>query len=193
MARPAESGPARPVLYVDLDGTLCTLENASGNYAAAKPIPGAIEAVNRWYREGAYIIIFTARSMRTAKGDVAKAKDELKQCGKPSGFSTTLTARADRPAEVAAATAIQNSLKAAGIKVDIKQFPSGKYFSNFAGVPSYVHSHKLGTLVGKRTWGGLVHTADTPLFVDGGSMIAPRGGFFAADGHWASFLLGPVD
>ena len=46
-------------------------------------------------------------------------------------------------------------------------------------------SHKLGTLVGKRTWGGLVHTADTPPFVDGGSMIAPRGGFFAADGHWA--------
>jgi tricorn protease len=30
-----------------------------------------------------------------------------------------------------------------------------------------------------------VHTADTPLFVDGGSMIAPRGGFFDAAGHWA--------
>ncbi len=39
--------------------------------------------------------------------------------------------------------------------------------------------------MGKRTWGGLVHTADTPPFIDGGSMIAPRGGFFAADGHWA--------
>ncbi|HUA87718.1 MAG TPA: PDZ domain-containing protein [Bryobacteraceae bacterium] len=43
----------------------------------------------------------------------------------------------------------------------------------------------VGLLVGKRTWGGLVHTADTPVFVDGGSMIAPRGGFFAKDGHWA--------
>ena len=52
-------------------------------------------------------------------------------------------------------------------------------------LPYMFRSHKLGTLVGKRTWGGLVHTADTPLFVDGGSMIAPRGGFFAADGHWA--------
>jgi tricorn protease len=39
--------------------------------------------------------------------------------------------------------------------------------------------------VGKRTWGGLVHTADTPPFVDGGSAIAPRGGFFARDGKWA--------
>ena len=44
---------------------------------------------------------------------------------------------------------------------------------------------KIGLLVGKRTWGGLVHTADTPTFVDGGSMIAPRGGFFTRDGKWA--------
>jgi tricorn protease len=44
---------------------------------------------------------------------------------------------------------------------------------------------KIGVLVGKRTWGGLVHTADTPTFIDGGSMIAPRGGFFTRDGKWA--------
>jgi tricorn protease len=44
---------------------------------------------------------------------------------------------------------------------------------------------KIGLLVGKRTWGGLVHTADTPPFIDGGSMIAPRGGFFTRDGKWA--------
>jgi tricorn protease len=52
-------------------------------------------------------------------------------------------------------------------------------------LPYMFRARKLGTLVGKRTWGGLVHTADTPVFVDGGSMIAPRGGYFAADGHWA--------
>lgn len=44
---------------------------------------------------------------------------------------------------------------------------------------------KIGPLVGKRTWGGLVHTADTPGFIDGGSMIAPRGGFFTRDNKWA--------
>jgi tricorn protease len=50
----------------------------------------------------------------------------------------------------------------------------------------YMFKHrKIGLLVGKRTWGGLVHTADTPTFIDGGSMIAPRGGFFARDGKWA--------
>ncbi len=52
-------------------------------------------------------------------------------------------------------------------------------------MPYMFKRRKIGLLVGKRTWGGLVHTADTPPFVDGGSMIAPRGGFFARDGRWA--------
>ncbi|MEU6404517.1 ABC transporter substrate-binding protein [Streptomyces sp. NPDC046985] len=109
------------------------------------------------------------------KGDQAKAKAELKACGQPNGFSTTLTARADRPSEVAAATAIQNSLKGVGIAADIKQFPSGKYFSNFAGVPSYVHDHKLGMMM--MAWG-----ADWPTgygFLDqiiAGTAIKPSGG-----------------
>jgi tricorn protease len=42
----------------------------------------------------------------------------------------------------------------------------------------------VGPLVGERTWGGLVHTADTPPLVDGGRFVAPRGGFFNADGEW---------
>src|SRR5881394_4353218 len=52
-------------------------------------------------------------------------------------------------------------------------------------MPYMFHYRKIGLLVGKRTWGGLVHTADTPTFVDGGSAIAPRGGFFARDNRWA--------
>jgi len=52
-------------------------------------------------------------------------------------------------------------------------------------MPYMFKLRKIGPLVGKRTWGGLVHTADTPAFVDGGSMIAPRGGFFTRDGKWA--------
>jgi len=52
-------------------------------------------------------------------------------------------------------------------------------------MPYMFKRRKIGLLVGKRTWGGLVHTADTPPFIDGGSMIAPRGGFFSRDGRWA--------
>ncbi len=52
-------------------------------------------------------------------------------------------------------------------------------------MPFMFKRRKLGTLVGKRTWGGLVATTDTPPFVDGGSMIAPRFGFFGRDDKFA--------
>ncbi|WP_330173488.1 ABC transporter substrate-binding protein [Streptomyces sp. NBC_01498] len=109
------------------------------------------------------------------KGDVTKAKAALADCGQPNGFTTNLTARSDRPDEVQMATAIQASLKKVGINAEIKQYPSGKYFSNFAGVPSYVHEHKLGMMM--MAWG-----ADWPTgfgFLDqivNGSAIKPSGG-----------------
>jgi len=52
-------------------------------------------------------------------------------------------------------------------------------------MPYMFKLRKVGQLVGMRTWGGLVGIWDTPLFVDGGIMYAPRGGFFALDGKWA--------
>lgn len=109
------------------------------------------------------------------KGDVAKAKAALADCGQPNGFKTNLTARSDRPDEVQMATAIQASLKKVGIQAEIKQYPSGKYFGNFAGVPSYVKEHDLGMMM--MAWG-----ADWPTgfgFLDqivNGSAIKPSGG-----------------
>jgi tricorn protease len=52
-------------------------------------------------------------------------------------------------------------------------------------MPWMFQKRGVGPLVGERTWGGLVGIWDTPLFVDGGIMYAPRGGFFDRDGHWA--------
>ncbi len=52
-------------------------------------------------------------------------------------------------------------------------------------LPYMFKRRKIGPIVGKRTWGGLVGTWDTPQLIDGGSMIAPRGGFFDRDGKWA--------
>lgn len=52
-------------------------------------------------------------------------------------------------------------------------------------LPYLFRKMKIGTLVGTRTWGGLVGTWDTPPFIDGGRMVAPRGGFFDTDGKWA--------
>ncbi|MEW1862184.1 ABC transporter substrate-binding protein [Streptomyces sp. NPDC088194] len=108
-------------------------------------------------------------------GDVAKAKAALAACGKPGGFTTTLTARSDRQPEIDGATAIQAALKKVGITVNIKTFPSDKYFSNYAGVPDYVHSHGVGMMM--MAWG-----ADWPTgygFLDqivDGSAIKPSGG-----------------
>lgn len=52
-------------------------------------------------------------------------------------------------------------------------------------LPYMFKKMNLGPLVGTRTWGGLVGTWDTPPFIDGGRMVAPRGGFFDTDGKWA--------
>jgi tricorn protease len=52
-------------------------------------------------------------------------------------------------------------------------------------MPYMFQRRKIGPLVGKRTWGGLVGTWDTPQLIDGGTMIAPRGGFFDREGNWA--------
>ena len=52
-------------------------------------------------------------------------------------------------------------------------------------LPYMFKMKKIGPLVGTRTWGGLVGTWDTPRFIDGGRMVAPRGGFFDVNGKWA--------
>lgn len=52
-------------------------------------------------------------------------------------------------------------------------------------LPYLFRKMKIGPLIGTRTWGGLVGTWDTPLFIDGGRMVAPRGGFYDLDGKWA--------
>jgi tricorn protease len=52
-------------------------------------------------------------------------------------------------------------------------------------LPFMFKRRKIGPVVGKRTWGGLVATTDTPPFVDGGSMIAPRFGFIDRQGRFA--------
>ena len=78
------------------------------------------------------------------QGDLAAARQQLKLCGHPSGFTTRIAYRSDRPKEVAAATALQQALSAVGIKTTLHGYPAGTYYANFAGVPRYVHQHDLG-------------------------------------------------
>ncbi|MGX7823504.1 ABC transporter substrate-binding protein [Actinokineospora sp. 24-640] len=85
------------------------------------------------------------------KGDVAKAKEALTACGQPNGFETNIAYRAERPKEKAVAESLQQALARVGIKVTLKAFPQGDYFSQFAGNPPYVVQNKLGMAV--NGWG----------------------------------------
>jgi tricorn protease len=68
--------------------------------------------------------------------------------------------------------------------------PKAMVINEFAGsggdaLPWYFRKAKLGPLVGKRTWGGLVGIYSYPQLVDGGAIQSPRVAFYAADsGKW---------
>jgi tricorn protease len=52
-------------------------------------------------------------------------------------------------------------------------------------LPYYFHMRKVGTLVGTRTWGGLVGTLGLPATIDGGGITAPSLAFYDVSGKWA--------
>ncbi|MEU7000831.1 ABC transporter substrate-binding protein [Nonomuraea sp. NPDC046570] len=86
-----------------------------------------------------------------SKGDEAKAKAALTACGQPNGFETNISYRAERPAEKAAAEALQQSLGKVGIKLTLKPFPQGDYFQLYAGRPAYVKENNIGLAI--NGWG----------------------------------------
>jgi peptide/nickel transport system substrate-binding protein len=81
------------------------------------------------------------------KGDVTKAKDELKACGKPDGFSTNASYRIERPKEKATAEALQQALDRVGIKLTLKSYPQGDYAKLYAGKPDFVKKENLGIII----------------------------------------------
>jgi peptide/nickel transport system substrate-binding protein len=78
------------------------------------------------------------------KGDVTKAKEALTACGQPNGFEATMAYRAERPKEKATAESLQQALDRVGIKLTLRPFPQGDYFSQFAGNPPFMRANKIG-------------------------------------------------
>jgi tricorn protease len=69
------------------------------------------------------------------------------------------------------------------------QGPKVMVINEYAGsggdaLPYYFRLAKIGPLVGKRTWGGLVGIYDYPVLMDGGFISAPRVAFFDRDTGW---------
>ncbi|MEU8822920.1 ABC transporter substrate-binding protein [Streptomyces sp. NPDC048636] len=80
---------------------------------------------------------------RGGRPDAAKAKDELKQCGKPGGFSANIVARNDQPGEVEAAEALQESLSKVGIKLEVEPI-EGASSASITGSPSVMKKRNYG-------------------------------------------------
>jgi len=51
-------------------------------------------------------------------------------------------------------------------------------------MPWYFRKAALGTLVGTKTWGGLVGIGGYPSLIDGGSVTAPRYAIYGLNGEW---------
>jgi peptide/nickel transport system substrate-binding protein len=80
------------------------------------------------------------------KGNIEKAKEELKACGQPNGFKTTIAVRNNKPVEVATAESLQASLKKVGIDVGIDQY-DGSQTAGIIGSPSNVKKKGYGIII----------------------------------------------
>jgi tricorn protease len=75
--------------------------------------------------------------------------------------------------------------------------PKVMLINEFAGsggdaMPWYFKRAKVGPLVGKRTWGGLVGRAGAPSLLDGGYVSAPSSGVWSPDGKWIAENIGVI-
>ena len=59
-------------IVVDLDGVICQLKRPFESYADVEPKMDTIRLMKEWRKQGHYIIIHSARHMKTCKGDVSE-------------------------------------------------------------------------------------------------------------------------
>ncbi len=62
---------------------------------------------------------------------------------------------------------------------------NGMSSSGGDALPYYFRKLGLGTLIGTRTWGGLIGVSGNPSLVDGGTILAATFRFLSTDGRWA--------
>jgi peptide/nickel transport system substrate-binding protein len=129
----------KAVMYAaDKEGYLRAYGGANGGEVATNMMPRMIPG----FKE---IDLYNAKAK--PNGDVDKAKDELKQCGKPDGFSTNISYRAERDSEKATAEALQQSLEKVGIKTELKAYPQADYGKLYAGNVDFSKNNNLGLRV----------------------------------------------
>lgn len=66
-------------VVIDLDGTICPIRKENQGYEDLEPFAGAVQRMKLLKEEGHYIIIQTARNMKTQESNLGKV---LKNVGK---------------------------------------------------------------------------------------------------------------
>ncbi len=59
-------------ICIDLDGVICTIKQKQETYADVQPLPGVADKIKALRASGHYIIIHTARHMKTCNGNVGQ-------------------------------------------------------------------------------------------------------------------------
>jgi len=57
-------------IVIDIDGTLCPIKKKTENYEDLIPFKSVIKKIEEYRSNGFYIILFTARNMRTYDGNL---------------------------------------------------------------------------------------------------------------------------
>jgi capsule biosynthesis phosphatase len=70
--RGGEGGSGALRLCIDLDGVVCELRKPGQTYAELEPLPGAVARLRELRAAGHYVILLTARHMKTCDGNVGK-------------------------------------------------------------------------------------------------------------------------
>jgi peptide/nickel transport system substrate-binding protein len=84
-------------------------------------------------------------------GDVAKAKQELQQCGKPNGFSTKFAYATPSTTAPNLFKAEQQALGKVGIKITADTADASTYYSTFIGSPANLKNQGIG--IANAGWG----------------------------------------
>lgn len=65
-------------ICIDFDGVICQLkESDSDSYDILRPMPGAVEKLTQLKNAGHYLIIYTARRMKTHQGNLGAVMADI--------------------------------------------------------------------------------------------------------------------
>jgi peptide/nickel transport system substrate-binding protein len=105
-------------------------------------------------------------------GDLAAARRELAECGRPDGFATRLAA-VDTGRGLRTAQEVQRALARIGIKVTVSRFPQDTFLLTDVGNPSTVRRAEIGLIVSAWTPDFPSPSAFYVPLTDGRSIHAP--------------------